>query len=93
MTFLDPARVASAHHQAGISYSELRGKLRRLRLIEGLQGGDPSDLAAALESLATKKREVMGASPHIGGLAYRLGKASVSRGEHINTTDQNAAKA
>src|ERR1700680_2856686 len=34
LTFLNPEKSAAAHHQAGIRYSDLRGKLRRLRLID-----------------------------------------------------------
>jgi hypothetical protein len=88
LTFLDPANSSNAHHQAGISYSGLRGRFRRLHNIESGIGHDAASLSRRLEELATEKLTIMKNSPHIGGLAYRLGKASIDRKEHENIVDQ-----
>jgi hypothetical protein len=40
-----------------------------------------------LEELASEKSGIMKEAPHIGGLAYRLGKASILRGEHVHSID------
>jgi len=45
-----------------------------------------------LEALATGKSEIAKTSPHIGGLAYQLGKASVLRGEHKHRVDTEGKK-
>jgi hypothetical protein len=87
MTFLQPERAATQHHQAGILYSDLRGKFRRLRLIDASDGADAADLKKKLESYAASKTEVMKASPHIGGLAYRIAKKSIRRAEHEYAAD------
>lgn len=88
MTFLNPEKSASAHHRAGIKYSEIRGALRRLRLIDAAGALQVGELRHRLEELAGQKSAAMAASPHIGGLAYRLGKASILKGEHEHKADK-----
>ena len=88
LTFLQPEKTAARHHQAGILYSDLRGKFRRLRLIDASDGADALDLKRKLESYSALKTEIMKASPHIGGLAYRLAKKSIERAEHEYAADQ-----
>lgn len=86
LTFLNPAEAGSAHHHAGIKYGTVRGKLRRLRELD-LIGEVSLELRRDVENLAAEKAEIMEASPHIGGLAYRLGKASILREEHKHAVD------
>src|SRR5262249_38928121 len=93
LTFLQPEKAGAAHHEAGIRYSHLRGKLRRLRLIDVLDTADPAAQKQRLEGYAAEKTEIMKISPHIGGLAYRLGKASILRREHRHKVDREAEDA
>ena len=81
LTFLNPAKTGTAHHQAGIQYNHLRGKLRRLHEID-LLSGPSTDLRGKLDEFAGEKTRIMETAPHIGGFAYRLGKASILREEH-----------
>ena len=90
LTFLDPEKIGSAHHSAGVAYSALRGKLRRLRLIRAAEGAPTNGLKEEIEELAAEKSTIMKSSPHIGGLAYRLAKASIMRGEHEHAVDGEA---
>lgn len=87
LTFLNPEKAATAHHAAGVRYSELRGRARRLHLIDGgiHQEGQ---LRETLELLWLEKTRIMEAAPHVGGLAYRLAKASIGRKEHRHAVDR-----
>jgi hypothetical protein len=74
LTFLQPEKRATEHHQTGIAYSDLRGKLRRLRLIEALDATKTEELKQELSEYAATKTEIMKSAPHIVGMAYRLAK-------------------
>jgi hypothetical protein len=91
LTFLAPDRVAAQHMTAGKAYSELRGRIRRFINVHAQPGGqNVATLAKQLEELAVSKTEIQRTSPHTGGLAYRMGKASVGRGEHAYKVDAPA---
>lgn len=88
LTFLAPDRSAAQHIAAGKAYSELRGRLRRFISIYAQPGGQSVvALAKQLEELAVRKVEIQRTSPHTGGLAYRMAKASITRGEHSYKAD------
>jgi hypothetical protein len=55
--------------------------VRRFRNIQCQIETTPSRLKTELEELALKKTEVQKGAPHIGGLAYQLGKRSILEGE------------
>jgi hypothetical protein len=59
LTFLQPEKRATEHHQTGIAYSDLRGKLRRLRLIEALDATKTEELKQELSEYAATKTEIM----------------------------------
>jgi len=78
LTFLNPQAMAAAHHRAGIKYSDLRGRLRRLYELD-LSSSDLPAVKQRLIGLAEEKTKVMTESPHIGGLAYLARLAGISR--------------
>jgi hypothetical protein len=87
LTFLEPAELGSRHHQAGVSYSALRGKLRRFRLIDLASSIQFDEARKILDALASEKSGLMKTSPHIGGLSYHFAKRSIQRDEHKNEID------
>lgn len=87
LTFLDPAKKAAYHHNAGVLYSSIRGRLRRYRLLDIPDGKNADTLRAELEDLAGEKNKLMQSSPHIGGLAYFIAKSSIERRQHEHIVD------
>lgn len=87
LTFLDPAKKAAYHHNAGVLYSSLRGRLRRYRFLDVPGGIDAAALRSELEGLALQKSKLMQSSPHIGGLAYFMAKRSIESGQHEHIAD------
>ena len=88
ITFLDPEKARSEHHAAGIKYNVLRGKLRRLYQIDLKSASSPAEDRATLEALAEEKAQIMQSARHIGGLAYALGKKSISKQQHAYEVDR-----
>ena len=87
LTFLDPGKKAALHHNAGVLYSGIRGRIRRFRLLDVPGVTDTGKNRAALEEMATEKSKLMQSSPHIGGLAYALAKRSIEQGQHKHVAD------
>ena len=87
ITFLEPDKTAARHHNAGIKYNAIRGKIRRMRNIDLADGKYSTELRAQLEALAEEKATVTQEAPHLGRLAYRLGKRSIQRKEHAYSVD------
>jgi hypothetical protein len=88
MTFLDPEKARSEHHAAGIRYSVLRGKLRRLYEIDLKTTTSPLDYRTILETLAEEKARIMQSARHTGGLAYTLGIKSIGKRQHAYEVDR-----
>ena len=94
MTFLDTEKRRSEHFVSGKRYAALRGDLRRMIDIDLLDRDQPiPDARARLQQRSEEKRVIQEASPHTGGIAYRLGKRSIKKGEHSYEADVDKVSA
>ena len=91
LTFLDPESRASAHKNAGAKHNALRGKLRRLRLIELMAAQSEVEVKQQLDVLAQEKASLTSESPHTGGFAYKLARRSIERNQHKYEVDSSKA--
>jgi hypothetical protein len=88
MTFLDTEKRRSDHFIAGNRYASLRGDLRRFRNITiAAQPAQPNEAVSDIMRFGSDKRTIQEAAPHIGGLAYRLGKRSIEQQQHAYRAD------
>ena len=77
MTFLDTERRRSDHFLAGNRYASLRGELRRFRNIT--MAAQPNEAVSKIMHFGSEKRTIQEAAPHVGGLAYWLGRRASNK--------------
>lgn len=86
MTFINPNRRAEVSHKAGVSFSDLRGRVRRYREHK-LTRRSEEEAIEALEEFASLKTQLLSSTPHTGLLAYWLAKISIRRRQHLNQVE------